>query len=58
MSKTYRKNSKKTSNSHFEDGYHSKQYSTASENRKKLKHLETALRSRDLRKILAYEDHL
>lgn len=58
MSKTLKKNNKRSSNNYFEDGYHSKQINKAAENRKRLKQFENALRSRDLNKILAYEDQV
>lgn len=49
---------KKSSNNVFEDGYHSKQIKRAIENRKHLKQFENALRSKNLDKILNYEDQL
>ena len=58
MSKTLKKNIKRSSNNVFEDGYHTKQKTRAVENRKQLKQFENALRSRDLKKILIYEDQL
>jgi hypothetical protein len=58
MSKTLKKNGKKTSNNYFEDGYHSKQSKKATEHRKQMKQFENALRSRDLNRILTYEDQL
>lgn len=58
MSKSFKKNNKKSSNNYFEDGYHSKQHGKADQSRKKLKQLENALRSRNLDKILVYEDQL
>lgn len=58
MSKTFKKSGKRSSNNHYEDGFHSKQYNKAIEDRKKLKQFDNALRSRDLRKILNYEDQL
>jgi len=58
MSKTQKKNVKKSSNNYFEDGYNSKQKTNADVNRKQLKRFENALRSRDLNKILTYEDVL
>lgn len=58
MSKTLKKPVGKSSNNAFEDGYHSKQSKRANEHRKQLKKFENALRSRDLNKILTYEDLL
>lgn len=58
MSKTFKKSGKRSSNNNFEDGFHSKQSTQAIENRKTLKQLENALRSKDLYKILRYEDQL
>lgn len=59
MGKTFKKiNNKKVANSHYEDGFHSKQATRAVENRKKLKQFENALRSKDLSKIISYEDQL
>jgi hypothetical protein len=58
MSKTLKKNFKRSSNTFFEDGYHSKQNTKEAVSRKQLKKLENALRSRDLNKILTYEDQL
>jgi hypothetical protein len=59
MGKTFKKNSgKKAANSHYEDGFHSKQTTRAVENRKKLKQFENALRSKDLGKIISYDDQL
>lgn len=58
MSKSIKKNIKKTANSAYEDGYHSKQKNRSNEERKHLKHFENALRSRDLEKIIAFGDQL
>lgn len=59
MGKTFKKvSNKKAANNHYEDGFHSKQYTRAVENRKKLKQFDNALRSKDLGKILNYEDQL
>ena len=58
MSKTLKKNVKRVANSHFDDGYHTKQKTRAIEHRKQLKQFENALRSRNLDKILTYEDQL
>lgn len=58
MSKTVKKGVKNTSNNYFEDGYHSKQYKKNTMQRKQRKQFDNALRSRDLSKILVYEDQL
>lgn len=58
MSKTFKKSGKRANNSNYEDGFHSKQINKAIETRKKLKQFDNALRSKDLRKILNYEDQL
>lgn len=58
MSKTVKKNVKRSSNNYFEDGYNSKQFKKANVNRKQYKQFDNALRSRNLSKILVYEDQI
>lgn len=58
MSKTLKKNIKKTSSNYFEDGYHSKQKTKAIESRKQSKQFENALRSRDLKKMIMLEENM
>lgn len=58
MSKTQKKYNNKSSNNAYEDGYHSRQKTKVVEHRKQLKQFENALRSRNLDKILTYEDQL
>ena len=56
MSKTQKKLKHNQPIKRYEDGYHSKNNTNADIQRKQLKHLDNAIRSRDLNKLLNYED--
>lgn len=56
MSKTKTKTRSNQPLKRDEDGYHTKHANNAIKQRKQLKHLDNAIRSKDLIKLMSYED--